>query len=159
MSKIRTLMMIAVLTAGIAACRDKPTEKAATDKPAAAETPAGAVAPAPGAGAPSGKPGVIELVPQADAERFYTFIEQLVTIAVANQDDCTKLAAAINAHIDANMTLINDAAAMNKQHKEMPPAIKDKMAKKFFAELGPAVTKKCAKDKGVMAAFTKIRSR
>jgi len=154
MSTIRTLTMIAALAAGSVACHDKPDNKAAsagktagTDKASGAEAPASADKPATGAK---------ELVPEADAERFYAFIEQLVTVAVANQDDCVKLAAAINAHIDANLALIKDAGAMMKQNKEMPPSIKEKMNKKFKDELRPAITKKCGSDKGVRDAFQKF---
>lgn len=148
MSMIRTLTMLAALAAGAAACHDKATDKPGTEKASGAEVPA-----APGA------PATAQLVPQADAERFYTFIEQLVAVAVANQDDCAKLAAAINAHVDANKALLDDAAAMKKQYREMPPPIKDKMAKKFSAELGPAITKKCATDQAVRASFAKLRAR
>ncbi len=151
MSTIRTLTMIAALAASSVACHDKSDQKAASaDKASGAEATASADKPA---------TGTKELVPEADAQRFYTFIEQLVTIAVANQDDCVKLAAAINAHIDANKALVADAGTMMKQHKEMPPAMKEKMDKKFKDELGPAVTKKCGSDKGVMDAFRSLATK
>jgi hypothetical protein len=151
MSTIRTLTMIAALTAGAMACHDKPGNKAS-----GAETASGAEVPG-----SAGKPATAakEMVSEADAQRFYGFIEQLVTIAVANEDDCVKLAAAINAHIDANMTLINDAAVLKKQNKDMPQPIKGNIAKKFKDELGPAVTKKCGTDKAVSDAFMKLSAR
>jgi hypothetical protein len=151
MSTIRTLTMIAALTTCAVACHDKPDHKAS-----GADMASGAGAPA---AAGSSAAGAQEVVPEADAQRFYAFIEQLVTIAVANQEDCVKLATALNAHMDANVALLNDAAAMQKQHKEMPPAIQAKMAKKFQDELGPAVTKKCGSDKTVMSAFQKLKAR
>jgi hypothetical protein len=158
MSTIRTLMMIAALTAGSAACRDKtakPTGEAAeklADQPTAASPPA-ADKPA------ADKPAAKVVVTDADAQRYYAFIEKLVAIAVANQDDCAKLAAGVNAFLDENQAVIKDASAMRQQHMELPAAIKDKMAKKFSDELGPAVTKKCAQDKTVMAAFQKLKAR
>jgi type VI protein secretion system component VasK len=182
MSTIRTLMIIAALTAGSAACQskadkpagetaqkaadkasDKPADKAA-DKPAdnAAEKPgdkpvAGSAS-APAAPAGSASPVAKTTLSDADAERFYTFIAQLVAVTVANQDDCTKMAAAVNAHLDANKALIKDAATMKQQNKELPAAIREKMGKKFRDELAPAITKKCSKDKAVMDAFQKIKA-
>jgi hypothetical protein len=180
MSMFRTLAMLAALTAGPVACRDKPAGEAPT-RPATSETPATAepataakpatatatepatadkltadkpVADKPVAGKPAGG-----LVPEADAERFFGFIEQLVAVAVANQDDCAKMATAVNALVDANKALIKDAAEMQQQHKDLPPPLKNKMAKKFKDELGPAVTKKCSKNAAVQTAFQRIRAR
>jgi len=156
MSTIRTLTMIAALAAGSVACHKKPAEKAASadtgsgaDKAAGTEAPGSADKPA----------AVKEMVPDADAQRFYAFIEQLAVVVVANEDDCVKLAAAINAHIEANKALVADAAGMMKQHKVMPPEIKEKMDKKFKDELGPAVTKKCGKDQSVMDAFRNLAAK
>lgn len=167
MSTIRTLMMIAALTAGSAACRDKtakPAGEAAeklADKPAAASQPATdkPAADKPAADKPTAdKPAAKVAVTDADAQRYYAFVEKLVAIAVANQDDCAKLAAGVNAFVDENQAMIKDVSAMRQQHMELPAAIKDKMAKKLSGELGPAVTKKCAQDKTVMAAFQKIKA-
>jgi hypothetical protein len=155
MSTIRTLTMIAALTAGTVACHGKTADKAASaDKTAGADKASGA-AMAPGS-ADKPPPATKELIPEADAERFYTFIEQLATIAVANQDDCVKLAAAINAHIDANKAVVADAGAMMKQHKELPPSVNEKMSKKFKDELGPALAKKCGKDQSVADALRSL---
>ena len=171
MSTIRTLTMIAALTAGAAACHDRTADKVSADpvekaaKPTGSDAPAGsgsAMAAAPeGAGLPasSAKPRSVGTMTDADAERFYAFIEQMVAIAVANQDDCAKLAAGIAAFADANQALIKDASDMQQQHKEFPPAIKEKMARKFKDELSPAMTRKCSNDKAVMAAFQKIKRR
>ncbi len=147
MSTIRTLMMIAALTAGSAACRDKTAKPAGEAAEKLADKPT------------ADKPAAKVVVTDADAQRYYAFIEQLVAIAVANQDDCAKLAAGVNAFLDENQAVIKDASAMRQQHMELPAAIKDKMAKKFSDELGPAVTKKCAQDKTVMAAFQKLKAR
>jgi hypothetical protein len=69
------------------------------------------------------------------------------------------MAAGVNAFVDENQAVIKDASAMREQHMELPQAIKDKMARKFSTELGPAITKKCSKDKTVMAAFGKLKAR
>jgi hypothetical protein len=155
MSTIRTLTMIAALTAGTVACHGKTADKAAADKAATDKAAAPAPAMAPGS-ADTPPPAAKELIPEADAQRFYTFIEQLTTIAVANQDDCVKLAAAIHAHIDANKAVVADAGAMMKQHKELPPSVNEKMNKKFKDELGPAVTKKCGKDPSVAESLRSL---
>ena len=156
MSTIRTLTMIAALAASAVACHKSDNKAASADKTAGADKAAGATAPG---SADNAAPAAKELIPEADAERFYAFIEQLVTVAVANQDDCVKLAAAITAHIDANKAVVADAGAMMKQHKELPPAVNEKMNKKFKDELGPAVTKKCGKDKGVSDALRSLASK
>jgi len=162
MSTIRTLTMIAALTAGTVACHKSADKSAVADKSAAAD-PAASADKAPGAAAAGSadQPAAAtkELIPEADAERFYTFIEQLVTIAVANEDDCVKLAAAITAHIDANKAVVADAGAMMKLHKELPPSVNEKMNKKFKDELGPAVTKKCGKDQSVMGALRSLAAK
>jgi hypothetical protein len=155
MSTIRTLMFAAALTAGSVACHDKAADKAA---PAATADKPGPAADQPAATADKPAPVAKTAVSEADAQRFFAFAEQLIAIAVANQDDCAKLAAGINAHMEANKALIKDAAAMKQQNKELPPALKEQLAKKFKDELGPAVTKKCGKDRAVMDAFQKIKA-
>jgi hypothetical protein len=182
MSMIHSLALIIALTAGSVACHDKTVDKPAgevaaktADQPAGgtpvagtpatpAGTPAAATPAAPAAAMPAAPgtpaaPASKALVSDADAERFYAFIERLVAVAVANQDDCAKMAAGVNAFVDANRVVIKDASDSRQQNKDLPPVIKEKMAKKFKDELGPAVTKKCAKDPAVMAAFLKIKAR
>ncbi|HET7502855.1 MAG TPA: hypothetical protein VFK02_17655 [Kofleriaceae bacterium] len=164
MSMIRTVaMLVAILAVPVASSRafaeppKPPPEKAekapdkASDKKA--DKPA---APAP---APADKPVAKETVSDADAQRFYAFIERLIAIVVANQDDCVKMAAGVNAHVDANTALLKDASELRHQNKQLPPAIKEKMARKFKDELEPAITRKCSKDKPVQDAFKRIDTR
>ena len=119
---------------------DKKADKPA-DKPAA---------PAP---APAEKK---ELVPDAEAQRFVAFFDKLVSIVVATQEDCVKMATGINGHIDANQALIKEMNDPKNKTRELAPAIKEKIQKKVRDELTPAITKKCSTDKGVEAAFNRM---
>jgi hypothetical protein len=99
------------------------------------------------------RPAKREVVSDADAKRFSDFFDKLVTIVVATQDDCVKMAAGINGHIDANQALINE---MNRGNKELPPAVKERIQKTARDELTPAIVKKCSTDKSVEAAFRRM---
>lgn len=99
------------------------------------------------------KPARREVVSDADARRFSDFFDKLVAIVVATQDDCVKMAAGINGHIDANQALIHE---MNRPNKELPPAVKQRIQNKARDELTPAIVKKCSEDKGVEAAFRRM---
>lgn len=151
--------MLAVTAAPTPAFADPPARPAADPKAGKnADKPA---APAPGKPDKSDKsdksdkdkPAKRELVSDADARRFSDFFDKLVTIVVASQEDCVKMAAGINGHIDANQALINQ---MNGPNKELPPAVKDRIQKKARDELTPAIIKKCSTDKGVEAAFNRM---
>ena len=98
-----------------------------------------------------------EPLAQATAERFMAFFDKLVEIVVANKDDCTKMASAVNAHVDANQPLLKEIADAKASNKEPPAAMKDHVMQKTKDELQPAMMAKCSQDKGVMAAFNRIR--
>jgi hypothetical protein len=145
MSKIRTFTMLAVLTASTAAYADKPAPPAAkpADKPAAK----------PADKAPAPKTPLTE----AESQRFYAFFDKLVSVVVTNKDDCVKMAAGVNAHIDASQQLLKDANDAKAAGKELPQAVKDKIAKKSTDELLPAMKAKCAGDKAVGDAFMRLK--
>jgi hypothetical protein len=104
------------------------------------------------------KPVKRELLSDADAKRFSDFFDKLVAIVVATQEDCVKMAAGINGHIDANQALINAMNDPKYKDKELPPAIKERVQKKAREELTPAIIKKCANDKGVETAFNRMNA-
>jgi len=145
-----TAAMLAVTVAPTPAFADPPAKAPKdpkadkkTDKPAA----------------PPAKPDKSEkkdLVSDADAKRFAAFFDKLVAIVVATQEDCVKMAAGINCHIDANQALINDLNDPKNKDKELPPAVKERIQKKARDELTPAIIKKCGADKGVEAAFNRM---
>ena len=149
MSIIRTLTVMAALTAAPLAWADTP-------KAAPAEKKADKPADKPAAKADD-KAGKKEPLPQATAERFMAFFDKLVEIVVANKDDCTKMASAVNAHVDANQALLKEIADAKASNKEPPAAMKDHVMQKTKDELQPAMMAKCSQDKGVMAAFNRIR--
>ena len=149
MSMIRTLTVMAALTAAPLAWADTP-------KAAPAEKKADKPADKPAAKADD-KAGKKEPLSQATAERFMAFFDKLVEIVVSNKDDCTKMASAVNAHVDANQALLKEIADAKASNKEPPAAMKDHVMQKTKDELQPAMTAKCSQDKGVMAAFNRIR--
>jgi len=149
MSMIRTFTVMAVLSVAAMATpalADTPPKAPATDKKA--DKPADK---------PDDKAGKKEPLSQATAERFIAFFDKLVAIVVANKDDCTKMASAVNAHVDANQALLKDIADAKAANKEPPAAMKDHVMQKTKDELQPAMLAKCSQDKGVMAAFNRIR--
>lgn len=97
-----------------------------------------------------------EVVSEAEAKKFVDFFDKLVAVVVANQDDCAKMTTGINGHIDANQALVKELNDPKNSNKELPPASKQHIDKKVREELTPAITKKCAGDKAVMAAFGRM---
>ena len=141
MSMIRTLTVLAALAVGSAAVAepakktDKPADKVSGDDKAKRDA-----------------------LPKATVERFLAFFDQLVAIAVANKDDCTKMANAVNAHVDANQAILKEIAEAKAQNKEPPQSARDHVMKKTNDELTPAMRVKCSQDKAVMAAFMRMRT-
>lgn len=119
--------------------------------PALAEPPA-----KPPAEKPIDKPAR-EPVSDADAQRYLAFFEKLVAIVVANQNDCARMAAAIDAHVEANQALVKEVAEAKNRNKELPPAVKAKIQQKVKDELQPAL-QKCVQDKAVKAALERLQN-
>jgi uncharacterized protein (UPF0261 family) len=111
---------------------------------------------APPAEKPVDKPAR-ETVPPADAQRYLAFFEKLVAVVVANQNDCAKMAAAIDAHVEANQALVKEVALAKQRNKQMPPAVKAKIQQKVKDELQPAL-QKCVQDKAVKAALERLEN-
>jgi hypothetical protein len=138
-TRVFTLIAATILAAGAGSALAEPPR-----------APAAPVAPA----APSAPPG--KTVSDAEAQRLVVFFDKLTSIAVASADDCTKMAAGFNTHIDANEALLKDARDAKSAGKELPPAIKEKIETKVQRELRPAVQKKCAGDRTVQTALVRI---
>ena len=153
MSMIRTFTMIAVLGAATMAFAEPPKAPAQADKKAdkPADKPAAKAEPK-----ADDKAGKREMLSQATADKFVVFFDKLVAVVVANKEDCTKMATAVNGHVDANQPLLKEIADAKDQHKEPPQAMKDHVLQKTRDELQPAMSK-CGQDKAVMAAFTRLR--
>lgn len=135
MKLLRLFTIASALAAGSAAYADKP-----------APPPAKAAEPADGK-----KP-----LSEAEAQKFYAFFEKLVSVCAANKDDCTKMAGAINAHIDANQALLKQADEYKSQGRELPPAVKEKIVKLTKEQLQPAM-QKCGTDKAVQDALMRMK--
>ena len=162
MSMIRTFTMIAVLGAATLAFAEPPKAPAQADKKAdkPADKPAAKPDAKPDAKADAkadDKAGKREQLSQATADKFVAFFDKLVAVVVANKEDCTKMANAVNAHVDANQPLLKEIADAKDQHKEPPQAMKDHVLQKTRDELQPAMAK-CGQDKAVMNAFTRLRT-
>jgi hypothetical protein len=154
MSMIRTFTMIAALGATTMAFAEPPKAPAQADKKA--DKPADKPA-AKGDAKTDDKAGKREQLSQAIADKFVVFFDKLVEIAVANKDDCAKMATGVNAHVDANQPLLKDIADAKEQHKEPPQAMKDHVMKKTRDELQPALAN-CGQDKAVTAALMRLRA-
>jgi hypothetical protein len=138
MTTIRAFTIIAALATASAAFAD-PAPAKKPDAPAA------------------DKASKKETVSDADAQKFFAFFDKLVSIVVTNKDDCVKMAAGVNAHIDASQQLLKDANDAKAAGKELPQTVKDKIAKKSTDELLPAMKAKCASDKAVSDAFMRLK--
>ena len=148
-----TAAMLAVTVASSApALADPPAKPAAAPK---ADQKADQKTDKPAAPAPSNSEKK-ELMSDADAKRFSDFFDKLVVIVVATQEDCVKMAAGINRHIDANQALITTITDPKNKDKRLPPAVEERIQKKARDELTPAIMKKCSEDKGVEAAFNRM---
>jgi hypothetical protein len=151
MTTIRAFTIIAALASASAALAD-PAPAKKPDAPAKA--PAAPAAPAPATDKPAASKK--EVVSDADAQKFLAFFDKLVSIVVANQDDCTKMAAGINGHMDANQPLIKAANDARSSNKDLPPTVKEKIEKRAKEDFVPALTKKCAQDQGVQNALMRM---
>jgi len=153
-----TAAMLAVTVASSAPALADPPARPVADPKAAPQAEKKTDKPA----APAAKPDQgektekRELLSDADAKRFSDFFDKLVAIVVATQEDCAKMAAGINGHLDANQAVINVIADPKNKDKRLPPAVEERIQKKARDELTPAITKKCAQDKNVDAAFNRM---
>ena len=135
--KLVLITIVAALAAGTTAFADAP--KAPADKQAPAPAPKK------------------EELSAAEAAKFVAFFDKLVDIVVANKQDCAKMAAGINGHVDANQALLKAAADAKNANKDLPQAAKDKIEKRTKDELAPAIMAKCGQDQGVMNAFMRMK--
>ena len=156
MSLIHTVALVCVLAASAVAAAEPP-------KPAPSQKPADKKPDARTDKKPDAKPGEKtdkdakdDMVSEEDARKFLAFFEQLVAIVVTNKDDCPKMAAGMKAHVDASQPLLKEMAEARSHGKHLPPAIKEKIAKKSAEELTPALVAKCNKDRGVKMALMRI---
>jgi hypothetical protein len=118
MSTYRTFLALAILIAASPALADPAADKAA-DK-AEGDT-----------------------LPEDVANRFVEFFDKLTVIVVDNEKDCTRMAAGVNAHVDENEALLKLVTEAKSQHKSLPQAARDKIAKKSVEALARSSTRSC----------------
>jgi len=90
-----------------------------------------------------------------DAEKFLGWFETLANNVVADQDSCPKMATDINKSVDDNKDLV---AAAQKAHAAGQQFTQAQMQRMMAAgtKIAQAVVAKCAQDKGVKAAITRL---
>jgi hypothetical protein len=144
------------LTAGSVAVAEPPARPPAEKKTDAAPPPPSKTTDKPAAKPTEAAKAKADTLPDEVAKKFVEFFDKLTSIVVSTKDDCTAMAAGVNAHVDANqalLALINEAKA---QHKSLSEADKARIARKSSEELAPAMMKKCSNDRPVMTAFLRI---
>jgi hypothetical protein len=94
-------------------------------------------------------------VSSADGEKFITWFSSLADTAVADQNDCVKMAGDINASVAANKDLIDKANAAMKAGQRLS---QDQLQRvmQIAQKFAQAVVAKCAQDKNVQAAMQTI---
>jgi hypothetical protein len=120
-----------------------------------ADTPAPAPrkeAPAPKKEAPP-KDAKTDAAP-ADVKLFLAFFDKLVDIAVADKDDCKKMAADLNKHIDGNKALLDRAKEAQAKGEKLPDSAKEHMMNQVKRLMG--AMQKCGADADVQAALNRM---
>jgi hypothetical protein len=92
----------------------------------------------------------------ADVAKFLVFFDKLVDIAVADKDDCKKMAADVNAHIDLNKPILDKAKEAQAKGLKLPDTAREHMMQSAGKLMG--AMQKCGNDKDVNAAFAKLPS-
>ncbi|NVB78079.1 MAG: hypothetical protein HOV81_06755 [Kofleriaceae bacterium] len=93
-------------------------------------------------------------IPAADAEKWMTFFDKLVTTVVDSASTCDKLAVNVNALADANKDAIAIARTAKQQGQKLPA---DKQARMIegVKKMVPGM-QRCGHDQKVRAAFAKL---
>jgi len=90
----------------------------------------------------------------ADIKRFLDFFDKAADIAIKDQDACPKMGTDLNAHVDANKSVIDTAKKAVAAGKKLPPdALKH--VQDTGVRMAPAVSK-CHDNKDVMGAIQKM---
>jgi hypothetical protein len=90
----------------------------------------------------------------ADVQQFVAFFDKLVDIAVADKDDCKKMAGDLNKHIDENTALLEKAKEAQAKGQKLPDSVKNHMMEKVKSLMG--AMQKCGADKDVQAALNRM---
>ena len=147
--KLLAALVLSTGLAGVAAAQapapSKPAPAPAKDAPKK-EAPKKDAPPAKDAGKTDAAP--------ADVKAFLAFFDKLTDIAVADKDDCKKMAADLNKHIDDNKALLDKAAEAQAKNQKLPDSAKEHMMKNVQRLMG--AMQKCGADPGVQAALNRM---
>ena len=143
--KLLAALVLSTGLAGVAAAQapapSKPAPAPAKDAPKKEAPP-----PAKDAGKTDASP--------ADVKAFLAFFDKLVDIAVADKDDCKKMAADLNKHIDNSKALLAKAQEAQAKGQKLPDSAKEHMMKNMQRLMG--AMQKCGADAEVQAALNRM---
>lgn len=93
-------------------------------------------------------------MPAADAEKWMTFFDKLVTTVVESAGACDKMASKVNAIVEANRDAIAIARTARQEGQKLPA---DKQARMIegVKKMVPGM-QRCGQDQKVRAAFAKL---
>lgn len=93
-------------------------------------------------------------MPPADAEKWISFFDKLVTTVVDSSGACDKMATNVTAVIDANKDAIAVARTAKQQGKKLPASAQARMVD-GVKRMMPGM-QKCGQDQKVRSAFAKL---
>jgi hypothetical protein len=102
----------------------------------------------------STRPAVADEVARADVARWLAFFDKLVDTVVADQGKCPKMAADVQALIDANAELLRKAAQADRDHRKLPKDAQDHVDAGVRRMMGGLQS--CASDPAVQAAMGRL---
>jgi hypothetical protein len=89
-----------------------------------------------------------------EARSWLLLFDKIVDTVVADKDDCTKMAADLNAVVDSNQETIAMARDAKAKGKKLPQAAQQRMVDGARRMVG--ALDKCGRDEKVAAAFKRI---
>ncbi len=93
-------------------------------------------------------------VPAAKAQEVLKVFEKLLDTIVANQNDCGKLADAMNTFVDTNAKLLKEMAAFEAKGQRLPADVEAKLSARMQKDM--QALQKCASDKQVQGAMMRL---
>ena len=92
----------------------------------------------------------------ADTAALVGFFEQLITVMLANKDDCPKMAKAIDGHVTRNATMLRAVIKQLTAGKVLPAAAEQKLSARMSSESQSLAT--CMADTAVFEAMKRLEN-
>ena len=108
------------------------------------------------AAAAAAQPAPANELSAADTTKLVGFFEKLIQTMVANKDDCSKMAAAIDSHVTANAAMLKSVMKQVTSGKNLPKDAEDKLTKIMTKDMSALAA--CASNKAVAAAMKRIEN-